>query len=95
MIRKQKKKEQSAREKKNDNVMRVGNTALQCGRETLEKLVSEATKGKDSDAECEECVKHKNGEQWDLIDVDARHFFKLCTKNDKACINNKPLCRKD
>ena len=38
----------------------VGNVVLQCRKETLKKSVSEATKGKNSDLNCEEHIKYKH-----------------------------------
>ena len=63
------------RENKSDDVLCAGNTTLKCRRETLEKSVSEVIKGKNIDIKCEECVQQKHGEQWDLIDTDARNIF--------------------
>ena len=65
----------SVRENRSNNFLFVGNLVMQRGRETSEKSFSEVMKGKDSDAKCEEYVQHKHGEQWDLIDVDARKVF--------------------
>ena len=47
------------RENRSDNRLCVVNVVLQCGKETLEKSVSELIKGKDSDVNCEEHTKHK------------------------------------
>ena len=74
------------RENASDDRLCTGNIALQCGKETLEKSVSEVIKGKDSDGNCEEYVKHKHGEQWGMIDVDARNFFTCCTPSLIKCI---------
>ena len=52
---------------------------LQCGKEMLEKSVAKIIKGTDSDINCEECMKYKYGEQWDIIDADARNVFASCT----------------
>ena len=57
------------RENTSDDRLNVGNIVLQCGKETLEKSVSEVIKGKDSDVNCEENVKHEHGEQWGMIDA--------------------------
>ena len=74
------------RENINDDRLRIGISVLQCANETLEKSVSEVTKGKDSDINCEECVQHKHGEQWGTIDTDARNVFTCCTPSMMKCI---------
>ena len=73
------------RENRSDTRLHVGNVALQCGKETLEKSVSEIIKGKDSDSNCEEYMKHKYGEQWNIIDTDARNVFASCTPSMIKC----------
>ena len=81
-ISKQKKKEERikcVRENRSDNMLCGGNVALKCGKETLEKSVSEVIKVKDSDINCEEHMKHKYGEQWVTIETDARNVFTSCT----------------
>ena len=47
----------------------------------------EVIKGKDSDNNCEEHIKHKHGEQCDIIDVDARNVFTCCTPSLIKCIS--------
>ena len=74
------------RENRSDTRLHAGNIALQCGKETLEKSVSEIIKGKDSDSNCEEYMKHKYGEQWNIIDTDARNIFASCTPSMIKCI---------
>ena len=82
------------REKRGDNVLVSGNTSLKCGKEMLEKSVSKVVKGKDSDSNCEGHMKHKHGEQWDLIYF-KKSDHKLCPKNNQAHIRSEPLRRKD
>ena len=59
---------------------------MQSGKETLEKSVSERTKGKDSDGNFEEHMKNECGEQWDMTDVDARNVFTYCIPILIKCI---------
>ena len=63
-----------------------GNVSLNCGRETLEKSVSEVAKERESNNNCEEGVQHKHDEQWELIVIEARFFFKHCTPSMIKCI---------
>ena len=72
------------RENTSDARLHVGNVVLQCGKETLEKSISEVIKGKDSDINCEKYVKNKYGEQWDVIYEDAG--FSSCTPSMIKCI---------
>ena len=74
------------RENRSDDRLHVGNVSLQCAKETLEKSVSEVTKVKDSDVNCEEFIKHKHGEKWDVIDIDARKVFASWTPSLIKCI---------
>ena len=50
------------RENRSDKMLRAGNEALKCGKETLENSVSEVIKGENSDINCEECVRHNHKE---------------------------------
>ena len=43
-------------------------------------------KWKDSDSNCEQHVKNKHGEQWDLVDADARNIFTSYAPNVIKCI---------
>ena len=74
------------RENRSDNMLHVGIAALQCGKETLEKSVSEATKEKHIDVNCEECMKCKHKEQWDTMRAHERNVFASFTPNMKKCI---------
>ena len=78
-----------------DNGLFVGNNeSLKYGKEILEKSVSEWTKEKDSYVNDEEFVKHKNREQWGLID-ECASIYKLYPKHDQVCVWNKRLQIKD
>ena len=66
--------------------MCVSNTTFQCGKETLEKSVPEVIKRKDSDIHCEECMKHKSGEQLCVMHIDARKVFASCKPSMIKCI---------
>ena len=46
-----------------------GNVVLKNGRETLEKSVSEVTKERGINNNCEECLQHEHSEQWELVDI--------------------------
>ena len=48
-------------------------------------MVAEVIKTKDSDNHSEECVQHEDGEQWELIDRDAKKIARCAPsiKNDK------------
>ena len=66
-------------------MLHAWNVALQCVKKTLEKSVSKVIKRKDSDINCEEHVKHRYGEQCDVIDIHARNIFASCTPSMIKC----------
>ena len=51
-----------------------GNVGMKFRRESLEKAVVEVIKTQDSDNHSKECIYHKHGEQWELINIDLRFF---------------------
>ena len=51
------------RENRSDDRLCIGNVALQCEKQTLEKSVSKVTKGKHSDVNGKEHAKNEHGEQ--------------------------------
>ena len=55
----------------------TGITVLKCGREMLEKSVSEVMKERDSNNNCNGYLQHIHGENWELIDVEARNVFEF------------------
>ena len=63
------------RENKIENRLVVENEVLQWGKQILENSVSEVTKGKYRDNDREKHMQHKYGEQWELIDAQARNVF--------------------
>ena len=82
-----------ARENNCDHRSCVGNITLKSGNETVEESVSELIKRIDSDGNCEEHMKYEYGEQWDVIDVDARNIFTYCTPSLIKCIAGVNLYR--
>ena len=56
-----------------------GNMSLNLRNVILEKSVVEVTKGIDSDRNSLEHFQNKYGENWELIDVEARNVFSCCT----------------
>ena len=66
-----------------------GNVVLKWGRETLGKSFSEVKIERDSNNNCEEHLKHKHGEQWELIGIEARHIFKCCMPSMKCVVGVK------
>ena len=68
-----------ASEDRRKNIEVECNAVLKCGRETLKKYVSEFIKERDNNNYYKEHLQHKNGEQWELTDVESRKLFKCCT----------------
>ena len=57
----------------------IGNAAIQCRNEILEKSVAKVIKIKDSDDHCEEHVQYKHGEKLDSIEIEKRDVFSSST----------------
>ena len=69
-----------------------GNTSLNLGNMKFEKSVVEVTKGIDSDRNSLEHVQHEHGENWELIDVEARNAFACCTPSTIKRVTGINMC---